>query len=496
MEPKETEAGKSENPAADEKTPGAAEPKESKPAQPKPASEVPGEPARRGSRAWWYEIPIFFGLMWAIQRSAFPELHGFKEVNPNPYWLGVLLFGLRYGLGAGVVSGAAAALLLVLGIRSAGQGYRLEDADFYLQPGLFVILGAALGFVADRWEHGASALRRRIEDLAARNRGLQNQIHLQQKAMRAVEQQVVSQMSSVVTLYHGSRELGTLERHSLFPAMLDFFTQALQADKTAIYVRGHGRWVLLDSRGWASPEEYPRNVESGEGIVGKAGLERRVVSLRDLFVAESRDQPGAGLKTDAIMAAPLVNPAGEAVAVFAVEAMPFLRFNSAAVNLLTLLAEWGAESLAKTIQVDELKARSILDEDFGVHSASYFENRLRQEFGRSRRFALPFSVLLVGVDLAALPEGRHEAALRALSRLLRDTVRDIDVVSRTPHPEAPFGALLPTTTAEQAKTLEGRLREGLERLQFPAPVRLGVGSFKHSMHASEEIVEQARSQLR
>src|SRR5207244_11158298 len=98
---------------------------------------LPGEAAQPGrSRAWLYEIPVFFGLAFALQRAAFPERPGWRDVNPNPYWLGVLLFGLRYGLGAGALSGGAAAGLLVVAARQAGEGFRLEDADFYLQLGL------------------------------------------------------------------------------------------------------------------------------------------------------------------------------------------------------------------------------------------------------------------------------------------------------------------------------------------------------------------------
>ncbi|MBI5202260.1 MAG: diguanylate cyclase [Elusimicrobia bacterium] len=458
---------------------------------------IPGEAAKAGrSLAWVFEIPVFYGLMFALQKAAFPEHPGFRDISPNPYWLGVLLFGLRYGLGAGLFSGAASAGLLIYGTYSSGEGFRLEDNDFYFQPGLFMLVGIALGFVADRWEHSRAAFRRRIEDMAGRVRGLQNQIHLQQKAMRAVEQQVVSQMSSVVTLYHGSQELGTLDRSALFPAMLDFFTQALQATKTAIYVRQGAQWGLLSEHGWEGPEDYPRAVAGGVGIIGKAASERRVMSLRDLLVAEDNDTPAVGAKSDAIMAAPLMDPSGEVAAVFAVQAMPFLRFNSASVNLLTLLAEWGGQSIAKAIEVEELKNRSLLDEDYGVHSASYFQNRLRQEFSRSRRYALPLSVLLVAIGLDEVPEARRADALRVLARLLKETTRDIDIVSRTPHDEAPFGVVLATATVDQARLVAERMRADLSKLEYPGKVRVGVGTFRHTMENPEDIVEQARAELR
>lgn len=466
-----------------------------------PAPQSDATPAAPGpkSRSWLYEIPIFYAALFAAQRALFPDDPGLRGFNPSPWWLGVLLFSLRYGMPAGVASGAVSAALLTLGIRSAGQTFRLEDADFYLQPGLYLVAGAALGAVADRFAHRLAGLQRRIEDLLGRIRGLQNQIQAQQRALRAIEQQVVSQMSSVVTLYHGSRELGTLDRASLLPAILDFFTRALQAAKTGLYIPGPEGWTLMDSKGWKE-NEYPREVRRGEGLVGRAGAERRVVSLRDFLAAdlemEMKEYGSPSPRPEAIMAAPLLSPKGEVAAVFAVQAMPFLRFNSASVNLLALLAEWGSESLAKCLKVEDLQSRSLLDEELGVHSSLYFGQRLRQEFDRSRRYALPFSVAMVTIDESAVHPERASSLRRTVARVLREAVRSIDIVARAPYEDVSFAVLLITAPKEQALAIRERVLETLADAGIPGAIKIAVGAYSHQMTQVEELVEQAWSQLK
>jgi len=304
-------------------------------------------------------------------------------------------------------------------------------------------------------------------------------------------------MSSLVTLYHGSRNLGTLDRATLFEGMLDFFTQALGATKAGIYLPKEGRWILLGQRGWAERDAYPRALDFGQGLIGKAGAEKRVVSLREWLDAELAASPDQiEGNADAVMAGALLDPAGETVAVYAVQAMPLLRFNSAAVGLLTLLLDWGAEALEKCVRIDELKAKSIRHEDFGVYNDLYFVDRTGQEFSRSGLYALPFSVLLVSPRPAAeAPAAARLLELHALCRVLRDLSRDFDIVTTTPYAEAPFGILMMTTTREKADEMKLRIEAAHAKLGLPSPLRIGIGSFKHGMKDKEEIFAQARAEL-
>jgi GGDEF domain-containing protein len=446
-------------------------------------------------RSFLYEIPIFYLLLFALQRGLFPELFAFHQVNPNPCWLGILLFALRYGLAAGLLSGLASAAFYLAGFRLAGELFHFEDLDFYLQPGLFVVLGAGIGAAADAFLHRIADLDSRIADLDGRNQGLVRQIRSQQEALRAVEQQVVSQMSSLVTLYHGARELGSVDKAALFKGVLDFFTQALCATKTSLYIREDERWVLKDQRGWQDSDVFPKALDFTQGLIGRAGSEKKVVSLRDWLADPAQEgHEERWSRVDAIMAGPLQAPSGEVEAVFAVQAMPFFRFNSAAVNLLTLLLDWGDEALAKCLHFEELRSRSILDEDYGVYNEGYFRSRVRQEFARSKRHALPFSLLLLSPGkMAGVPVDRQVTALKVLARMLRETVREIDVVTRTPFDDWPFAVLMMTATADQAQVLVDRIAANHKKLDLPPGLKVTVGSYRSGMEDADALVGQAKT---
>lgn len=466
-------------------------------ATPAVPDKAPPAPPKAPGWHWVYEAPVFYGALMALQRLAFPEDPSFLSVDPSPFWLGLLLFGLRYGLSAGLYAGALSAGLYAFGVKASGEGFRFEDTDFYVRPGLFLLFGAGIGGAADSFRHRIAELRDHIADLTAREQGLTTQVISQQKAMRAIEQQVVSQMSSVVTLYQGSRRLGALDRTQLFEAVLDFFTRALQASKTALYVPRDGRWVLAGKRGWKDAERYPVELAAGEGIVGMAAAQKKPASLRDWLVGSFETGAEVPAEADAIMAAPILDPDGEPAAVFAVESMPFLRFNSASLNLLTLLADWGGEAYGKCLQVEELRARSVLDEDFGVHSPGYFAGRLRQEFKRSARQALPFSLLLVRPAPAPDDDApRRRKYLHALCRVLRESIREEDILARVDDPQAYFAVILQTTVRERAEEVRARVLASFDRLGLPAGMGIGVGSYAHTMTGPKEVLDQARDDIR
>ena len=141
-------------------------------------------------------------------------------------------------------------------------------------------------------------------------------------------------------------------------------------------------------------------------------------------------------------------------------------------------------------------ARPIRAEEYGVYNESYFRIRSKQEFARSKRYALPFSMLLVSVgDLSRFPVERQVVFLRVLSRMLNGCVREIDVVAKTSFVEAPFAVLLMTATPEPAGVLRARLLESYRRLGLGVELRVGVGTYQAKMEKSEELVAQAQADI-
>jgi|GEM_PF-1411163 len=175
-------------------------------------------------------------------------------------------------------------------------------------------------------------------------------------------------------------------------------------------------------------------------------------------------------------------------------------------------AAWGQLSLALGIGIQEELA--ILDRLTGVVNHAYFVKRLAQEIDRSTRYQVPVGVLMTDIDnfkavndTLGHPQG--DAVLKIVARLLKRSVRAIDLVGRYGGEE--FIVLLPETgLTQQASGVPGvvvvaeRIRAAVEeefcRFQKPLSVTVSVGiavrRFPEDRHMdAREMIRVADEQL-
>jgi len=156
-------------------------------------------------------------------------------------------------------------------------------------------------------------------------------------------------------------------------------------------------------------------------------------------------------------------------------------------------------------QVGELQKLSVLDGLTLLHNHRYFQERLREEFRVAQRYDDALSLILVDLDHFKAfnhkyghPEG--DDALRKVARVLQQSVRETDLVSRYGGEE--FAVLLPRTPLTGAITVAeriwkelGALRLGPDRtLQVTAS--LGLSGFPHrSVLSSDQLLLTADEAL-
>ena len=147
----------------------------------------------------------------------------------------------------------------------------------------------------------------------------------------------------------------------------------------------------------------------------------------------------------------------------------------------------------------------LTDELTGLANRRMFNYLMEREINRSRRYARPFSLLMIDIDFFKKINDRwgHPAGdlvLRELSALMRENFRKLDVPVRYGGEE--FAVLLPETSLEDAIQLAERFRVTVEQAKFmngreriPVTVSLGVASIGNSPISeeldSEELLQYA-----
>ena len=152
-----------------------------------------------------------------------------------------------------------------------------------------------------------------------------------------------------------------------------------------------------------------------------------------------------------------------------------------------------------------LQALSRTDYLTRLHNRGYWEERMEEEFLRSRRTHQPCSLILFDIDLFkdVNDEFGHQAGdevIRVTAEQIRDKVRATDIPGRYGGEE--FGIVLIDTTAESARFLAERLRKSIEALtveyegeEISFTISLGVAEISDEMRNYKAWLEYADQAL-
>lgn len=449
-----------------------------------------------------YEIPLLYALLCGANWLFTPDVPAFIGIDPSPYWIGILLFGIRYGVVAGLLAGLVSVLLYLGGTWFFLERYLFEEFNFYILPCFFLLMGSVMGMLSNRYRLRIGQLFHTAETLKRERDHLKGEIEALTEVNRELEKRIVSRMSTLVTLYEGARKLEQIYLEDLYPSILDFVAKTLGAEEAAFYLKTEEGWQMAHQVGWKEYQRRPRQFKTEEGITGLAGFHGKIFTVRDFLSSHARIEKGApNLLGDALMAGPVRRgEKGEVVGVLAIQYLPLLKFTSATVSLFNFLLTWASRAVERACYVQNLKKEEILDPEYEVYSPRYFLNRGHQEFLRSKTYSLPLSLGLIRMEgLKELPRKQKIFYLSAVSRLLKECCREMDVVARFEEEgeDYPFAVLWVTASENQASAMKDKILSHYAALDLkgPLPFRLGLATFAPKQNDFGEMVSLVKENV-
>lgn len=457
--------------------------------------------------AVWYELPIFFLLLCLINYVAVPDNPGFYGISPHPYWSAILLFGFRYGLLTGLATGLTSAALYLLLIWVWGSRYLFGDQIsliFYIQPSLFVLIGTLVGSGVERQLNQAKNLKSDIEKSQQLNRNLIETVDSLKIINAELEKRVTTNMSTLVNLYQGSKNLESTNRHVLYPAILEFFSKTINASEASLFSWDPqtSKWLRQYEFGFADKNKWPNSYERNEGLVGIASDSKKIFSLKDYWNEDlSKLVPDTNTKQptcthDCVIAVPLYDKDQYSPSlIYVVHSIPLLQLNSATINLLTFLKQWAEHSLSRALRFEDLEDQEIIDRRLDVYSYNYFKMRLDQEFDKSKTYYLPLTVGVLHIQAIGHKSPEQWDLIKiSLAHALKASTRKIDIVAKNNQNLAPFCCLFSTLTEKQVnETIVPQFETNLKNLGLDNEIKaeIHLASFTPKISSAAELIKLA-----
>ncbi len=175
-------------------------------------------------------------------------------------------------------------------------------------------------------------------------------------------------------------------------------------------------------------------------------------------------------------------------------------------GFISLAANQAFMVLQSSRLFERIKNLSIRDSLTDLFNHRHSMEVLANEFARVGRYEEGFSLLMIDIDHFKRVNDEHghpvgDTVLREVSRLLRDTFRQVDAIGRYGGEE--FVAVLPHTNREEAYRTAERIRARIEGHEFRAggkilrvTISVGVASYpSDNIDAPGDLVQQADDAL-
>jgi diguanylate cyclase (GGDEF)-like protein len=387
------------------------------------------------------------------------------------------------------------------------DGLSGADLDLGRPPTVEVIAGCGAEFVWDllavRKEGQEQS--RLYQELQVAYESISSQERRLQAAKEALERANSELEHKLAEIFFTHEFFKALTRYTyvddIAALIVDGANGILGAEISGVYLLDQAEWVFRLQGSQGRPEEeFVAEVPVDETILGSA--------FESGFVAQPEvagDRASAGWLTNgASIASQAAVPlrSGERVTAVLVSAWTERHeLDPAQVDRLRVIASQASLALHNALLHEELERLSVTDRLTELYNHGYFQQRLEEELERASRFGRTLSLIMLDIDNFKQfndrwGHPRGDTVLRAVSAVIRQNLREIDVAARYGGEE--FIVVLPETDEAGALAVAERIRRSMAEHEFDAgegapvahqTVSLGVATYPTHGVTAPRLVE-------
>lgn len=450
----------------------------------------PVERRRSGRAIAYVELALLVLLLAAIDYLVEP-LDGFANVNPNPYWIPIILLAVQYGVFEGLIAAVtciAVSLLsgvdpgflqmvleqgprAALGEAVGGSFETFTDQDYLIawtyaaQPIMWLLSALFIGLLRERLRQRNDELAQQLDQTRHREEVLSEAYNQLLSTKEQLEIRVAGQLRTVFTLYQAAKAIEKLGPGEVLLGIADLVRAVMQPTKFSVYLLNGNVLEAVTNDGWDDDDPYARVFDSASPIF------QQVVGRQSFLSAVNTDEEKL-LAGEGIMAGPLTSvDTGEVVGMLKIEELGFLDLHLSSLENFRILSDWVGTAFANARRFRKAQSNMFMDDDRNLFTDVVFKShsKLMQRFGE--RFGIDMTaVTLKAEGLDVLHPERRAKLVRSLHDVIEQHMSPVVQAYEYRQNGREFALILPGVDPET------RGEEAAEKI---------VGAIEHYLRAAE-----------
>ena len=287
-------------------------------------------------------------------------------------------------------------------------------------------------------------------------------------------------------------------------------SELVKAERVSLMFLNEKKQVLYIKTAVGLSKEIIDTTEQpvGEGIAGIVARKAQILTIPDIEQERSLQKlkNGAMYRSSSFVSLPIIIRRKVVGVLNVSEKTTGTNFTAEDAELLDTFLNQATTAIENAILYHNMEQLAVTDGLTMVYNHRYFQERLEKEVRRAERYSLSLTLMMLDVDYFKKyndtyghPKG--DVVLKEITDILRENVRDFDVIARYGGEE--FAVILPNT-GKKAQDVAERMRMAVAATDFPVnkdgkverkTISIGVATYPTDAEDDLQLIDRADEAL-